>query len=1169
MLLVTNKIFPRAKIASRKLIWAVQGSLCMAVLAAGSALASTVLRPNPKAAQLNNLGTARMNQQRFDDAEINFAAAFHADSKNFTMEINQGIALLYLNKRTEAAAALQDAAMHDSKNVRAWYCLGLLQLRSGKTLDAVQDFQRAVALRPLDADPHYMLGRAQSQLGNYSDAIAEFLTALHLNVNDASAEYGLASAFQHSGNHTEAQKHFQRFHQLTSGNISAPFTDVYGESGHFAVVQTIQSTAGTVAAMIPVAFVRQAENPLQPATFLQPAAGSGAMCIIDLEHPGEMDLVTLGSGTSALQFYRNDGHGKFTAMDVGLMGLAASGTAVACAVGDFNHDGLDDLAVAFSDRVILFKNLGHGKFADVTQLAGITPRNLASALTFVDYDHDGDLDLLVTGRANVPGASPNVLWRNNGNGTFTDWTAQTGLGGTTLTSGVELSDINNDRAVDLITTGAASAPTIYLNPREGIFPSQPLFANAGLPPTRGIYVFDFDKDGWMDVVVTHAGAPGVTLWRNIHGKRFERVPLPIHDAIGGWGVTAIDIDNDGWLDLAVVIDTAHGPQLRVIRNLGARGFADVTKAVQLESLQLHSPRTLIAADVDHDGAADLLVGQGQGSPLVLHNVGGNKNHSLRIQLRGEADNQSGIGTKVEIYSGTLWQKWEVAGATGYQGQGPAEILAGIGTSNQADVVRLLWPTGVPQDEINVAADKPVTLVELDRRGSSCPTLFSWDGSKYQFVSDVIGAAVVGHWVSPTQRNLPDPDEWIKIDGSQLRSYQGRFSLRFGEPMEEVNYMDQVRLIAVDHPIGTDVNADEKFLSEPPFASGKILLSSFAHPLAGAWDDQGHDVRALLLTTDHRYVGGFTPLRFDGFANQHQLTLDLGAWSPKAPLYLLLHGYVNYFSANSMYAAWQAGLRPIPPYVEAQLPNGSWQRVIDDMGFPAGLPRTIVVNLTDKLPLGTRRIRIVTNLQIYWDQILVDNEAGSSHQMHTTEVPLDTAQLAFRGYPEQIEGNSPGDLTYNYNHISQTGPFVRLRGQYTRYGDVTPLLRRVDDRFVIFGSGEDMDLEFRADILPQLPLGWKRDYFFYANGYVKDMDFYEASPFTVSELPFHTMHNYPYPDTEQSSPHLQHMKYQIDCNSRFESGHPQPYAFHYLPRQMRPPTVLPAEKVAIPERVLQP
>ena len=1133
-------------------------TFCLGGSATWAGAANTVSDAHAEAIRLNNLGTARMNQQRFSDAVENFSAAYHADPTLIAAEVNQGIALLYAGKEPDAEAALSQATQHDPKNPNAWYCLGLLHLRIGKTLDAAQDFQHVLALHPDDTDTHYMLGRAESQLDNYATAATEFEAALHLNAKDASAEYGLASALQHSGKSSEARAHLLRFKQLMAENISTPFSDVYGESGHYAVVQTIQSTDTSVAAMIPVTFTPQspnnAPNPALP-------AGSGAVCMInlnqpDLNHPSEMGLVALGSTASAIRVYRNDGHGNFSPLDATAMGLAASGTAVACTVGDFNHDGLDDLAVAFTDRVLLFKNLGSEKFIDVTQTSGITPHNLPSALTFVDYDHDGDLDLLVTGHTSAPSRSPNVLWRNNGNGTFTDWTAQTGLGGSQSTAGVELSDINNDRAVDLLTTGVASAPTVYLNPREGVFSSQLLFTQAGLPATRGLYVFDFNKDGWMDIALTHAGAPGVTLWRNVDGKRFERVPLPIHDAIGGWGITAIDIDNDGWLDLAVLLDTAHGPQLRVLRNLGAKGFVDVTKTVHLDSLHLRAPRTLLAADVDHDGAADLVVGQEQGAPLVLHNNGGNKNHSLQIQFQGVADNKSAIGTKIEVYSGTLWQKWEVPGASGYLGQGPSEILAGIGNAKQADVVRLLWPTGVPQDEINVAADKPITLVELDRRGSSCPTLFAWDGEKYQFVSDVIGAAVVGHWIAPTQRNTPDPDEWIKVDGNQLRAYQGRLSLRFGEPMEEVNYIDQVRLIAVDHPLGTDVNADEKFLSEPPFASGKILLSASAHPLAGAWDAQSRDVLALLRESDHRYVGDFTPMHFDGFANSHALTFDLGAWSPKLPLRLLLHGYVNYFSASSMYAAWQAGLRPISPYVEAQLPNGSWQRVIDDMGFPAGLPRTIVADLTGKLPPGTRRIRIVTNLQIYWDQILVDNEAAPFNQMRITELPLDTASLAFRGYPEQIEGKSPGDLTYDYNRISQTGPFVLQRGPYTRYGTVTPLLRNVDDRFVIFGSGEDMDLEFRADALPALHHGWTRDYFFYANGYVKDMDFYEASPYTVSEMPFHTMSRYPYPAAEQAPAQAQRTRYEIDWNSRFESGHPQPYAFHYVPRAMHPPAPQP-------------
>lgn len=1156
---VSSRSFGRS--IDRWLYACIAGAICIACPTA-TAVASPAPVTQVQAAKLNNLGTALMNQQKFGDAADKFDAAYRSDSTMIVAEVNRGIALLYLGKEAEAEKAFQDVVSKDPQNASAWYCLGLLHLRTGAPADAMKDFERVQAIHPSDPDVLYMLGRAASQLGDYPKAITEFEAALQVDKNKASAEYGLATALQHSGKTVEARAHLKRFQQLMVEKISPPFADVYGEAGHFSLVDTVKSADAQVGAMIPVTFAARAvEGGAQSSTASANIAG-GAVCILDLSgvaktEMASMDFVALSSGTDAIHPFKNDGEGNFKRMSSAEMGLTANGTALACSVGDFNHDGLPDLAVAFTDRVVLFKNLGDGKFSDVTQAVGITPVNEPTALTFVDYDHDGDLDLLVTGRPATPGSSPNVLWRNNGNSTFTNWTAETGLGGKDPTAGVELSDVNNDRAVDLITTGMGNAPTLYLNPREGVFPSSPLYTDAGLPPTRGIYVLDFNKDGWMDIAVTHDGAPGVTLWRNVEGKRFERVPLPLQDATGGWGVTAIDVDNDGWLDLAVLVDTAHGPQLRVLRNLGAKGFSDITSALHLDQTRLHAPRTLIAADVDRNGAADFVIGQAQGDPLVLLNHGGNKNHSLQIRLRGEADNKSAIGTKIEVFAGGLWQKWEVAGASGYLGQGSREILAGLGQTDKADIVRLLWPTGVPQDELDVAANKPIKLVELDRRGSSCPTLFAWDGHKYQFVSDVIGAAVVGHWISPTQRNTPDPDEWIKIDGSQLHVYKGRFSLRFGEPMEEVNYIDQVRLIAVDHPAGTDANVNERFLSEPPFAQGNILLTSTAHLPAGAWDDSGHSVMEQLRYRDQNYVRNFTNLPYDGFAKMHTLTLDLGAWSPQYPLHLLLHGFVNYFSASSMYAAWQAGLHPVPPYVEAQLANGSWQRVMDDMGFPAGSTRTITVDLTGKLPPGTHRIRMVTNLQIYWDQILVANEPDASQQIRTTALPLRYAELAFRGYPQQLEGKTTGDVTYDYNHISQTGPFIRQQGEYTRYGAVTPLLRHVDDQFVIFGSGEDMDLEFSAETLPVLPAGWKRDYFFYANGYVKDMDFYEASPFTVTGMPFHKMTGYPYPASEHYPADTKRVGYQLDWNSRYESGtHPRPYEFHYVPRNMVPPATLP-------------
>jgi hypothetical protein len=255
------------------------------------------------------------------------------------------------------------------------------------------------------------------------------------------------------------------------------------------------------------------------------------------------------------------------------------------------------------------------------------------------------------------------------------------------------------------------------------------------------------------------------------------------------------------------------------------------------------------------------------------------------------------------------------------------------------------------------------------------------------------------------------------------------------------------------------------------------------------------------------------------------------------------GYVNYFSATSLYGAWQAGLKAVPPYVEAQLADGSWQRIASNAGFPAGLERTIVVDLSGKLPAGSRRIRLMSNLQLYWDQVLIDNNPEVT--VHTTDLPMSFATLHFRGYPTQIEGASSGDLDYDYARVSLTGPYQRERGSYTRFGDVTPLLTGIDDRYAIMGSGEEIAAEFDAVHLPALPAHWKRDYFFYANGFVKDMDWWDASPFTVAQLPFHGMSKYPYPDGEKYPDDASSLDYQLNWNDRFDSGLPvRSYHFDY-------------------------
>ncbi len=1112
-------------------------------------MAGVVGRAHDDAVRLNNIGTALLNQQLLEKAVDKFSEAYRLDPSLTAAELNKGIALLYLQRLAEATTALQRAATQTPNNPRIWYVFGLLYRIDNKPQQSIEAFQRVLKLDPSNADSHYFLGSFLLEQHDLPRAEAEFRSALRLSPLHASAEFGLARTLQRQGKLDDARVALARFQQLTSAQLSFPFSPTYGEQGSLGRAEDAATNAPRIGPMIPVMFLRAWESSRNEAGRSNTAAlhGNGA-CLIDVDGDGRASLLLIGNGRSAVQMFRNTGAGGFELAAPAQTGLEVTGDGVGCAVGDFDNDGRPDIAIATSDRVLLFRNIGGGKFADVTQAAKIVPMNHPSGLIFVDYDHDGDLDLFVTGEGHA-GTKPNVLWRNNGDKTFTDWTQQTGLGGEGSTTASVLTDLNDDRAVDLIVTGSGSAPTFFANPRDGAFNPIPLYAEEGLPPTTGVVVFDFNKDGWMDVALTHAGAPAVTLWKNVDGKRFERVALPLENATRGWSIAATDFDNDGWLDLAMIVETASGSKLKILRNLGPDGFVDVTEQLNLEETKLRSPRLLLVADLNGDGAADLIVTQTNGAAVALMNKGGERNHSLKISLKGLADNGSALGTKVEVFANGLWQKWEVTS--------PLDIIAGLGGADQADLLRLLWPTGVPQDEIDIPASKRLMLTELDRRGSSCPILFAWDGSKFGFVSDVIGAGVVGHWTSPVERNTPDPDEWIKIDGARLKAHHRRLSLRFGEPMEEVNFIDQVRLVAVDHPKGTNVLPNERFLSETPFAKAGTILSQTAHAPAGAWDGHGNDVLPLLRSVDRIYVKDFMNLPYAGFTDSHVLTLDLGEWTPAKPLLLLLHGFIEYFSANSMYAAWQASIAPIPPFVEAQLPDGSWRRVIEDMGFPAGLPRTIVVDLTGKVPAESRRIRLVTNLQIYWDQVLVDNEssvadASTGARIRQTELPLIKASLAFRGYPQQIDGVTPGDLNYDYKQMSRTGPFVPQRGAYTHYGDVTPLLQQIDDEYVIFGTGEDMDLEFSAAAQPVLPAHWVRDYFFYANGFVKDMDFYEVSPFTVDAMPFHAMSGYPYQSKEHYPNDAKHIAYQLEWNDRFESSTAaRRYKFHYLPTLSAP------------------
>lgn len=1079
-------------------------------------------RASTEAIRLNNLGVATMNQQKFEPALDYFQKAAAIDPAFATARLNEAIALINLQRYDDARGLLTKITADDAEAVRAWYNLGLLEKSAGQGEASLAAFERAAALAPKDAYSQYFVGLMAAQLQQYDQAIEAFTRALAVDPFLVSAEFGLARAFQRAGKADEAKSHLDRFQRLTTEKIASAMSLSYGDQGPYSLAEAVLPAGGATPPPIPVKFIVRGgpsgTNPAEAGAADRISSG----CFVDADGNGTLEYVHAGPKGAAIL---NNGGGT---IGDELLRLGDAAAATACAVGDVDNDERPDVVVGrAAGAVQIYRNEAPGRFTDITEATTIATRpGAVTSLTLVDFDHDGDLDLIVNRAAGAAagGASPSArVWRNNGNGTFADVTSDRGFDALTGSVAATASDLNNDRAIDLIFTGAQTA--VLINPRDGAFkPSQP-FAEPMPSPTVGIAVLDFDKDGWMDLAFSHRSAPGVSLWKNDGGTRFTRVSLPDTGATSASGMTVVDYDNDGWLDLAYAATDAG--RIVLLRNHGGT-FADASASTGASALELPAASTIAAADLDGDNDADLVVATPE-RPVVVRNEGGNANHALPLTLKGLNDNRSGLGAKIEVQAGAIWQKFELLGGAGYLSQSGAPLLAGLGQEKSADVVRLLWPTGVVQDEVNLPAGKPATIEQIDRRGSSCPILFTWNGSRYEFITDAIGPAVVGHWVAPGERNVSDPDEYIKIDGGSLVARDGRLSVKFMEPMEEVIYLDQVRLVTVDHPTGTEVLPNEYFAATIPPPDARIFAARGARPPVGAWDAAGRDVLPLVRARDRRYVDGFAPAPFKGFAEPHRLDLDLGELPADAPVRLLMTGFTDYFTATSVFAAHQADITAMVPSLDAQLPDGRWVRVKDDIGFPAGLYRTMTADLTGVLPAGARRIRITTNLKVYWDQVLIDTTPAGAVSIHTTDVPLLDAQLAFRGFPREVSGSPAADLRYVYDETSRFGPWARHRGFYTRYGEVTPLLTAAEDRFVIFGAGEEVSLSFDARSLPPLPDGWTRDYLFYAHGYVKDMDFYAAHAQTVAPLPFAAMSGYPYRKDEAYPD--RNRGYLLDWNTR--------------------------------------
>jgi Flp pilus assembly protein TadD len=776
---------------------------------------------------------------------------------------------------------------------------------------------------------------------------------------------------------------------------------------------------------------------------------------------------------------------------------------------DFSYDFKTDLVLAGTNGVRLMRQDKPDAFTDVTAQTKL-PAAVINASYFgawaADIEADGDLDVVLGSRQ---GVAPTVL-RNNGDGTFLEIHPFNGISGL---QGLAWADLDADGDPDAALVDGGGKLHVFSNERQGQFRERSLPTN--LPPVLAINVADINSDGVLDLVVVQSDGIIIRLSDKNEGQEWEtaqviRIPdFPKFLEEGASRLRVADLDNNGGLDLLLVSTTlptsGSTPGALVWLNNENGSF---TLLVQPTDIPPAPALAFDVADLNGDGRLDLLGLSPDGQPQQAINHGTKNYHWQMVrphasQASGDQRiNPFGVGGEMEVRAGLMLQKQPITGPL---------LHFGLGEQTSADVVRVVWPNGTVRAEFEVKADQEV--VTEQRLKASCPFLFAYNGKRMEFVKDTApwGSAIGLRINTLGSAKIAATGEWYKIGRDQLVPHDGYYDLRITAELWEVYYYDYVALMPVDHPEGTEIFVDERFVI-PPAKLGFTTVAT-PHPIARATDDSGQDVTKLVNTLDGKALNTFGRGQYQGLTRDHYLEVDLGDEVPKSgPLYLIAHGSIH-DTESSLNVAITQGTRWQAHGLSLEVPDGQggWIVAQPNLGFPAGRKKTILFNLTDVFRPGTpRRVRLRTNLEIYWDQL--EWAVGLPNApVNTVRLNPTGTDLHYRGYSviHRPDAGAPAPEVPDYDQLSATKQSWRdLIGYYTRYGDVTELLQNIDDRYVIVASGDEMSLRFPEQRPP--PAGWVRDYVFIGDGWIKDGDYNSTFSKTVLPLPYHAKQEYTTP-----------------------------------------------------------